>query len=45
MGNYTLLGNMGGDIALEFFYSGPHALMSRMHLNSKHGSPIQGPNQ
>jgi hypothetical protein len=44
MGNYTLLENMGGNIALEFFYSGPHALISRLHLNSKHGSPIQGPN-
>ena len=45
MGNYSLLGYMGGNIALEFFYSGPHALISRMHLNNAHGSPIQGPNQ
>jgi hypothetical protein len=45
MGNYSLLAYMGGNIALEFFYSGPHALISRMHLNSTHGSPIQGPNQ
>jgi hypothetical protein len=45
MGNYTLLENMGGNIALEFFYSGPHALISRMHLNNTHRSPIQGPNQ
>jgi hypothetical protein len=44
MGNYTLLGNMGGNIALEFFYSGPHALISRMHLNNAHGSTDQGPN-
>ena len=44
MGNYSLLEYMGGNIALEFFYSGPHALISRMHLNSAHGSPIQGPN-
>ncbi len=45
MGNYSLLGYMGGNIALEFFYSGPHALISRMHLNNAHGSPDQGPNQ
>jgi hypothetical protein len=44
MGNYGLLEYMGGNIALEFFYSGPHALISRMHLNNMHGSPIQGPN-
>jgi len=45
MGNYNLLAYMGGNIALEFFYSGPHALISRMHLNNTHGSPIQGQNQ
>jgi hypothetical protein len=45
MGNYTLLANFGGNIALEFFYSGPHALISRMHLNNTHGSPFQGQNQ
>ena len=39
MGNYSLLGYMGGNIALEFFYSGPHSLLSRMHLNNAHGSP------
>jgi len=44
MGNYSLLGDMGGNIALEFFYSGPHALISRMHLNNKHGSAVKGPN-
>jgi hypothetical protein len=44
MGNYSLLGYMGGNIALEFFYSGPHALVSRMHLNNAHGSPDPGPN-
>ena len=44
MGNYSLLEYMGGNIALEFFYSGPHALISRMHLNNTHGSPVQGPN-
>ncbi len=44
MGNYSLLGYMGSNIALEFLYSGPHALMSRMHLNNKHGAPDPGPN-
>jgi hypothetical protein len=44
MGNYSLLGYIGGNIALEFFYSGPHALISRMHLNNAHGSPDKGPN-
>jgi hypothetical protein len=44
MGNYSLLTYMGGNIALEFFYSGPHALISRLHLNNTHGSPIEGSN-
>jgi hypothetical protein len=44
MGNYSLLTYMGGNIALEFFYSGPHALIARLHLNNTHGSPIEGPN-
>jgi hypothetical protein len=44
MGNYSLLAYMGQNISLEFFYSGPHSLISRMHLNNSHGSPIQGPN-
>jgi hypothetical protein len=45
MGNYSLLAYMGQNISLEFFYSGPHSLLSRMHLNNSHGSTIQGPNQ
>jgi len=45
MGNYSLLSYMGGNIALEFFYSGPHSLISRMHLNNAHGSTILGPNR
>ena len=44
MGNYSLLAYVGGNIALEFFYSGPHSLLSRMHLNNAHGSPDPGPN-
>jgi hypothetical protein len=44
IGNYGLLSYMGENIALEFFYSGPHSLLSRMHLNNAHGSPDPGPN-
>jgi hypothetical protein len=44
MGNYTMLGVVGENISLEFFYSGPHSLLSRMHLNNAHGSPDPGPN-
>ena len=44
MGNYTLLGYVGGNIALEFFYSGPHSLLSRMHLNNGHGATTPGSN-
>lgn len=32
MGNYTMLGYVGANIGLEFLYSGPHSLLSRMHL-------------
>jgi hypothetical protein len=45
MGNYSLLAYAGQNISLEFFYHGPHSLLSRMHLSNKHGSPVQGPNQ
>ena len=45
MGNYGLPSYIGGNIALEFFYSGPHALISRMHLNNAHGALDQGPNR
>lgn len=44
-GNYSLAAYVGGNIALEFFYSGPHSLLSRMHLNNAHGSTVQGPNR
>jgi hypothetical protein len=44
-GNYSLLAYAGENISLEFFYSGPHSLLSRMHLNNAHGSPTQGPNR
>jgi hypothetical protein len=42
MGNYSLLGYVGGNIALEFLYRGPHSLISRMHLNNTHGAPDLG---
>jgi hypothetical protein len=42
MGNYNLLAYIGGNIALEFLYSGPHSLISRMHLNNRHGAPDAG---
>jgi hypothetical protein len=44
MGNYNFLGNVGANIALEFFYSGPHSLLSRMHLNNAQGALDPGPN-
>ena len=39
LGNYNLLAYVGANIALEFFYSGPHSLVTRMHLNNRHGAP------
>jgi hypothetical protein len=45
IGNYSLLVYAGENISLEFFYSGPHSLLSRMHLNNAHGSPTEGQNK
>ncbi|MGD0368088.1 MAG: hypothetical protein ABSA94_11580 [Acidobacteriaceae bacterium] len=45
MGNYTMLGYVGANIGLEFFYSGPHSLLGRMHLNNAHGAPDSGSNR
>jgi hypothetical protein len=42
IGNYNLLISAGQNILLEFFYSGPHSLLSRMHLNNSHGAPDPG---
>jgi hypothetical protein len=42
MGNYSLLGYVGGNLAVEFLYSGPHSWLSRMHLNNGHGAPDPG---
>lgn len=44
MGNYSLLLYAGGNISLEFLYSGPHSLFSQMHLNNTHGAQNSGPN-
>jgi len=42
LGNYNLLEGVGENIMLEFFYSGPHSLLSRMHLNNTHAAPDPG---
>ena len=42
MGSYDMLENVAGNISLEFLYSGPHSLLSRMHLNNGHGAPNPG---
>lgn len=39
MGNYSLLGSIGGNLGLEFIYGGPHSLLSRMHLEHAHKAP------
>lgn len=44
LGNYNLLAFIGGNVALEFLYGGPHALLSRVHLNNGRGSSDPGPN-
>jgi hypothetical protein len=44
MGNYAMLGYVGGNIALEFLYSGPHSLLHRLHLDNGHGAKNAGSN-
>jgi len=44
MGNYTFLGYVGGNIALEFLYGGPHSLLHRMHLPNGPAAPNPGSN-
>jgi hypothetical protein len=41
MGNYNLLGYVGGNVAMEFL-GGPHSLLSRLHLNNGHGASASG---
>jgi hypothetical protein len=43
LGNYSLLGYVVENVALEFFHSGPHSLLHRMHLNNGHGAPDSSP--
>ncbi|MGA9041852.1 MAG: hypothetical protein WB421_15075 [Terriglobales bacterium] len=43
MGNYSLLGYVGGNLALEFLYRGPHSWLSRIHLDNRHGSQNPSP--
>jgi len=45
MGNYSLLESIGTNVGLEFLYSGPHFLLSRMRLNHAPGAPDPGPKQ
>lgn len=45
MGNFNMLAYVGGNIALEFLYGGPHALLSRMHLDNRHGASNSGSKQ
>jgi hypothetical protein len=39
-GNYSLLAYAGGNVAIEFLYGGPHSLLSKFHLTSKHAAPV-----
>jgi hypothetical protein len=44
IGNYNLLAYVGGNVAREFFYGGPHSIVARMHFNNAHDSADPGPN-
>jgi hypothetical protein len=43
MGNYSLLSYVAENVGLEFFCSGPHSLLHRLHLNNGHGAPDPRP--
>lgn len=45
MGNYNFLAYVGGNIAQEFLFTGPHSFMARLHLNNGHEAqdPNAGP--
>lgn len=45
MGNNGLLSYIGGNIALEFLYGGPHSLLGRLHLPIPIGATNQGSTQ
>jgi hypothetical protein len=38
MGNYSLLGNIGGNISLEFLPHEAHSLQARLHLTNRHAA-------
>ena len=39
MGKCSRLGYVGGNIAREFLFSGPHSLFSCVHRNKHQGAP------
>jgi hypothetical protein len=43
MGNYSLLGYVGGNLALEFLYGGPHTLLKHFFLFKRHGDTESKP--
>jgi hypothetical protein len=43
-GNYGLLAYIGETMALEFSYSGPHSLLTHMHLDNTRVAPVPDPN-
>jgi hypothetical protein len=45
MGNYSLLGYVGGNVALEFLFGGPHSLLSRLHIKNGHEAQDPGSHQ
>lgn len=45
IGNYNLLAYVAGNVAIEFFHTGPHSWIHRIHLNNTHAAPDVGPGQ
>ena len=45
IGNYNLLAYVAGNVAIEFFHTGPHSWIHRIHLNNTHAAPEAGPSQ
>jgi len=45
MGNYTMLGYAGANLAMEFLYRGPNSFLHRMHLDNGRGAPSSGSKQ
>ncbi|MBV9573457.1 MAG: hypothetical protein JOY93_05345 [Acidobacteriales bacterium] len=37
MGNYTMLGYVGQNIAMEFIFSGRHSFLSKLHMGGRRG--------